>query len=172
MWIERRTEKGRRLAGEILEFLAISLLISVFVFCFLYFTASSIADTYLMGRGIALNEEQSAVFDVWLGSICLIAVSLIFICLFLFLLGQRLAYLKTIIQGIKELEANEMNCRIPLEGEDELTRLAESIHYLAASQRELSRKERELQEEREAWVRSLSHDIRTPSLRCFPMRNF
>ena len=146
MWIERRTEKGRRLAGEILEFLAISLLISVFVFCFIYFTASSIADTYLMGRGIALNEEQSAVFDVWLGSICLIAVSLIFICLFLFLLGQRLAYLKTIIQGIKELEANEMNCRIPLEGEDELTRLAESIHYLAASQRE----------------RSLSHDIRTP----------
>lgn len=162
MWIERRTEKGRRLAGEILEFLAISLLISVFVFCFLYFTASSIADTYLMGRGIALNEEQSAVFDVWLGSICLIAVSLIFICLFLFLLGQRLAYLKTIIQGIKDLEANEMNCRIPLEGEDELTRLAESIHYLAASQREVARKERELQEEREAWIRSLSHDIRTP----------
>ena len=70
MWIKRQGEKGRKLAGEILEFLALSLLISVFVFCFLYFTASSIADTYLMGRGIVLNEERSAVFGVWLVSIC------------------------------------------------------------------------------------------------------
>lgn len=64
--------------------------------------------------------------------------------------------------GVELLKEKEMETRIPLEGDDELTRLAETINFVAASRRELDQRERQMQEEKEAWVRSMSHDIRTP----------
>ena len=48
------------------------------------------------------------------------------------------------------------------EGNDELTKLAESINYLSESQNDIIRKEKEMKEKRELFIRSLSHDIRTP----------
>ena len=38
----------------------------------------------------------------------------------------------------------------------------DSINYLAKSQRELKEKELALKEEKDAFIRTLSHDIRTP----------
>ena len=70
------------------------------------------------------------------------------------MLGQRLSYLIQIIQGVELLKEKEMETRIPLEGDDELTRLAETINFVAASRRELDQRERQMQEEKEAWVRS------------------
>lgn len=52
---------------------------------------------------------------------------------------------------------------IKLEGNDDLTRLLESINYLAASRREMELKEKRMKVEGDARVRSLSHDIRTPT---------
>ena len=67
-----------------------------------------------------------------------------------------------IIRGVEALEEKRMDYQIPLDGCDELTVLAENINELSMSQRELAQKKQEMQEEREAWIRSMSHDIRTP----------
>ncbi|HJA92552.1 MAG TPA: HAMP domain-containing histidine kinase [Candidatus Eisenbergiella merdipullorum] len=155
-------QKRRRLAGEILEYLLLSLAISAFTFCFLYFTSESMADTYLAGRDVVLSPSGQTVLGVWLRSICLTASVVLFLILFLFLLGQRMAYLLKIIHGVDDLQASHMDASILLEGNDELTELAEKINALAESERELDRKERQMKEERDAWIRSLSHDIRTP----------
>lgn len=164
MRTEKKTDsrKRRRLSGEILEFLLVSFAISAFTFCFLYFTSESMADTYLAQLGILLSASGQAVLKIWLRNLCLTASVVIFLILFLFLLGQRMAYLLKIIRGVDALQASRMDSTIPLEGDDELTELAERINALAASEKELAAKEQKMQEEKNAWVRSLSHDIRTP----------
>lgn len=161
MWSKHK-EKGYKLAFAIIGYLFLSLIIAGFLFCVLYFTSHSIAATYFSAKNIMVGSAQNALLDVWIGSVCTIAASIVFIVLFLFMLGQRLSYLMTIIQGIESLREHRMNASIPLEGEDELTELAESINFLAATQRELSNQERLLKEEKDAFIRSLSHDIRTP----------
>lgn len=154
--------RTRKLSFVILEYLLLSALVALFTFLFLYSMSSSIGESYLLRREITISEIQDAVFHTGLRSVCIIASILIFIILFLFMLGQRLSYLITITRGIDKLQENRMDYDIRLEGNDELTQLARRINYLSASQRELSRREQELKEEREAWVRSMSHDIRTP----------
>lgn len=146
----------------ILEYLLISAAVSAFVFCFLYFLSGSAAENYFAYQGVRIMDEQDRVFDVWRGSVCVLAALVVFVVLFLFMLGQRLSYLIRIIRGVEELQAKGLESRIPLEGNDELTELAQAINFMAASKRELDRRERQMQEEREAWVRSVSHDIRTP----------
>jgi len=55
-----------------------------------------------------------------------------------------------------------MDFVMPLEGNNELTQLAETINYLSATEKQIREKERALQEEKEQFIRTLSHDIRTP----------
>ena len=158
----RKQTKYRKLSAEILELLLISLVIAAFFCAFLYFMSLSIAESYLSGREIFLNEMQTGTLRVWLGSICLLASAAVFLVLFLSLFGQKIAYLITIIKGVDMLGKQEMEYHISVEGNDEFTQLAESINYLSASQRELRQQEEQLRTEREALIRALSHDIRTP----------
>jgi len=55
-----------------------------------------------------------------------------------------------------------MDYEIPVEWNNELTELAESINFLARTEKELQVKENLLREEREGFIRAMSHDIRTP----------
>lgn len=166
MWTKRKNagspDRSRKLSAVILGYLLLSALVSVFVFIFLYTMLHSIADTYYSRRGIILTEMQEITFQIWSRSLCAIAVIVIFIALFLLMLGQRLSYLLTIIRGIEKLRQDDSDFDIPLEGNDELTRLAGSINFLSAYYRELNHREQALREDRETWVRSLAHDIRTP----------
>ena len=118
MRTEKKTDfrKKRRLAGEILEFLLVSFAISAFTFCFLYFTSESLADTWLSQLGILLSAPGQAVLKIWLRNLCLTASVVIFLILFLFLLGQRITYLLKIIRGVDALQASRMDSIIPLEG--------------------------------------------------------
>ncbi len=154
--------RTRKLSFIILEYLFLSAITGLFTFLFLYTMTISIGETYLENRNIILSGSQNMVFHIWLRSLCGIGSVLIFIFLFLFMLGQRLSYLLTITKGIDKLRENRMDFDIPLEGNDDLTLLAESINYLSASQREIDLKEKRMNEERDAWIRALSHDIRTP----------
>jgi len=91
-----------------------------------------------------------------------VAATFLFVFLFLFLMGQRLQYIKVIIGGIEALRMHRMDYEIPLEWNNELTELAERINFLARTEKELQIKENLLREEREGFIRAMSHDIRTP----------
>lgn len=147
---------------EVLEFLLLSLVISAFFFGFLFLSSRSIGEIWLDRQGISLRGEQIGLLHLWIRSLCLLASSLVFLALFLFLLGQRIAYVASIIRGVDQLREKQLDFSIPVEGKDEFAVLAESINYLASSEKQLKQKEEELRQKRENFVRTLSHDIRTP----------
>lgn len=51
---------------------------------------------------------------------------------------------------------------VPVEGNNELTQLAKAVNYLSKTQREVKQREQAISEEKEQFIRGLSHDIRTP----------
>ena len=152
----------KRLSKEILVLIAVSIVISIFLFAFLNHTVYSIAYRYLEQAGKLGNEYAENVLGIWVQGICLLASAIFFVGVFLFLLGQKLAYLHEIITGIEALRTHRMDYRIPVEGENELTELAQSINFLSRTEQELLHKDAELAAEREQFIRAIAHDVRTP----------
>lgn len=157
---DKKTNK--KLTREILLFLAISAATALFFLVFSRKVANSLVYRYADKMEMSLNEMQQLDIHFMINNVSLIAAVLLFVSLFLFLLGQKLAYLQVITEGIQALRVHRMDYVIPLEGENELTDLARSINELSETERHLAEKEKELQQEREHFIRALSHDIRTP----------
>lgn len=162
---DAKTEKAPRLsklAKEILGFLGVSVIIALFFFGALRVGANALILSYCDANGILLTEMQEYTYTSWINALSFASALVIFLSLFLLLLGQKLTYLRSIIQGIHALRTHRMDFTIPLEGENEFTELAASINFLAETERDLKEKEALMQEEREEFIRNLSHDIRTP----------
>lgn len=152
----------KKLSKEILVLLAVTVVISVFLFAFLENIVSSFCYRYLEQLGKLTNAYFMRTMDMWIQAVCLIAVVIFFVVIFLFLLGQKLMYLQKIISGIEALRMHHMDYVIPVEGNNEFTELAQSINYLSETEQQLMKKEAAMTEEREQFVRSIAHDIRTP----------
>ena len=159
---ERTIPKSRKLSHEILGLLGASLAVSLFLLAFLTRTGVVIAEHYLAANGMALTEDQYAILDSWILSLGTLTAVLFFVILFLLLLGRKMAYIQTITREVDALRTHGPEQEVPLEGSNELTRLAETINYLSASQRAVREKEQALAREKEQLIRTLSHDIRTP----------
>ena len=154
--------KTKRLSREILGLLLITAVIALFFWGFLYLTANSISETYFTERNLQPSEGQWLTLRAWIRSVSLLSTVILFLVLFLFLLGQKLAYLREIIQGVDALRTHRLEDTIPLREANELTELAEHINFLSETERRLRQQETALQAERERMIRDLSHDIRTP----------
>ena len=120
---------------EIFGLFFISVVISAFSFSFLYFTADSIIYNQLQAKGISLTNIQQAYVSGWMRNICLIAALIIFCGLFSCSFWvQKFLYLLTIIRGhsypVARTGLNFYPSR--LNGNDELTELAESINLFSA----------------------------------------
>ena len=159
MLISEKRRNTPKLSREIMGLLCITAAIALFFFGFLYLTANAIASTYLLENDILLTEGQLLTLQGGIRSLSLLSAVLLFLALFLFLLGQKMAYLREIIQGVEALRTHRMDFTMPIEGDNELKELAESINFLSETERQL---ETELQAEKEQLIRDLSHDIRTP----------
>lgn len=160
---ERDTMSNRRkLTHEILGLFGISVAISIFFYKFLSMTSNSIVEAYVLQKDILLTESQRWMLNSWIPNVSFVMAAILFVFLFLLLTGQRLRYIRDIILGIEALRMHRMDYEIPLEGNNELTELAERINFLAKTEKELQVKENLLREEREGFIRAMSHDIRTP----------
>lgn len=160
--ISAKSKKRRKLSKEILGLLAITVALTLFLFQTLGMVARAMIDHYLFANDILLSEAQYAQADDWVLHLSLIVSVSFFVLLFLFLLGERLSYIREVLAGIDALQSGKEDHVVPLEGSNELTQLAEAVNYLSQTQREIKTKERALNEEKEQFLRALSHDIRTP----------
>lgn len=160
--INMKSNKRRKLSGEILGLLAVTLVLALILLQFLGIVARAIIDSFLFMRDIVLTEAQYAQLDDWVFHLSLLVSVAFFIILFLFLLGERLSYIREVLAGIDALRSGQEDYVVPLEGSNELTQLAEAVNYLSRTQREMKEQERMLNEEKEQFIRALSHDIRTP----------
>ena len=152
----------RKLSLEILGLFFLSFLIAVFSYGFLYYTSCAILNSRLIARGVSLNDLHITIFYTWLRNLCLIASMVIFSALFFFFVGQKLIYIITIIRGVQQLREDGLEVQIPVEGNDELTELAESINKLSASILYHRQVEEQMQQEKDELIRGLSHDIKNP----------
>ncbi len=157
---EKATEK--HLSREILGLLALSVLFAAVLFQFLRMTATGIIDNILFLQDVVLTEALYAQIDDWVFHLSFLVSVGFFVVLFLFLLGERLSYIHDILKGIAALQEGEEGYVVPVEGGNELTRLAIAVNYLSRSQKEVKEKERILQEDKDQFIRALCHDIRTP----------
>ncbi len=157
-----QTNRKGRLGRTILGYSAFSFGTSLFLFSFLYLTAFSFAEIYFDKHQIVIDEFARSNLKNWIRMLSIFASMGFFVALFLVLLSQKLSYLREIIRGVDALRIHRMDYKVRVEGEDELTELAERINYLSETERKLVEREREMSDERRLLIRSLSHDIRTP----------
>ena len=155
-------QKRHKLSGEILGVLTITFIIALFLFQLLRIAAGAIIDSVLFMQDIVLTEAQYMQADDWIFNLSLLVSVGFFVILFLFLLGERLSYIRDILEGIDALQKGQENHMVPVEGNNELTQLAKAVNYLSKTQREVKQREQAISEEKEQFIRGLSHDIRTP----------
>lgn len=161
MW-NNKQEKKSKLSREILGLFCVSAVISIFFFGFLSVMANAIVLSYCEENQIDFAKIESMGIESWIQSASFAAAVFLFVVLFLFLLGQKMTYLKEILLGIEALGMHNPDYKIPLEGNNEFTELAKCINAFSENENALRLKEKRLQEEKEELIRALSHDIRTP----------
>lgn len=158
----KKEKKRNRLSFEILGLFAICLAVTVILYFFLAYCGIALVEDYCWSNQITPDENELYRMDMFVFSGSLLFSIAFFVVLFLLLFGDRLSYIKTITGGIDALQRGEYGYKLPIEGNNELTLLAEEINYLSESELRIREKETALREEREELIRTLSHDIRTP----------
>lgn len=154
MWTKDKKKKrkyGGRLNREILGLILLDLLLSTLSYFFLRSWSGSLVYEYCKANQIVLDELQNVTVDMLMINLSFIGAAVLFIVLLLVFVGNKLGYIRELTTGIHALRTHRMDHEIPLKGNNELTELAESINYLAETERQLK-----------ALERNLSHDIRTP----------
>ncbi|MBQ9990160.1 MAG: sensor histidine kinase [Lachnospiraceae bacterium] len=162
MWNREKQQKRRKLSEEILGLFGATAAVALFFFTFFSKAVISLAISYSDKNGISHTEDAEWMINSWIQSVSFFASMVTFIVLFLFLVGEKLAYINQITLGIEALRMHRMDYQIQLQGNNELTELAERINFLSRTEKEFQEKEATLQKEREELIRALSHDIRTP----------
>lgn len=160
--IKPESAKRRKFAHEILGLIGISALIALIVFLILTGIAFLVAERYCFMNNVPMTEFDWMEVERWILGLGTLLSVLLFCILFLALLKDRLTYIHKITDGIDAMREGKTDCPIPLEGNNELTELADSINYMSAVRKQITVKERALAQEKEQLIRSLSHDIRTP----------
>lgn len=158
----KKRAKRRKFSAEILGILAICFVISFVLFQFLLAAATIVVTNYCETNGIVVTDEILVNIDSLTLSISTVLSALVFTLLFLVLIGERLAYIRTLIQGIETIKEGKLGATVPLEGNNELTELGEAINFLSGAQLEVREHEAALAKEKEDFIRAISHDIRTP----------
>ena len=159
--IKKQAGKRRKLAHEILGLIGLSALLALLLFLILSGIAGIVAENYCFYRDIPMDEFAWMQVDQWIFTVSTVISVLFFSILFLGMLADKIAYIRAITAGIDALREQQSH-QIPQEGNNELTELAKAINTFSDAQRQLREKERQLAEEKEQFLRTLSHDIRTP----------
>lgn len=157
-----RKGKCRRLSTEILLTFALCFVAAAILFFVLATVAARLVEEYCFNHDIPLGEDELLHLDTTVFGVSFVAASIFFTVLFLALFGEKLGYIRTVIAGVEAMRLGEAHPNVPVTGNNELTELAQSVNYLAETQREVKAAEEKLRQDREELIRSLSHDIRTP----------
>ena len=164
MWnkINRKRQEKHQLSKEILKLFGVTLLISIFGFWLLNEGANQVVLKYIESEIWMISENQLIDIQYGILGISMLSGIVLFIVLFLFLVGERLSYITEIVKGIDALGRHEWDYVIPLQGDNELTELAKRVNELSKEEQAFQEKEKQMQTEKISLIRSLSHDIRTP----------
>ena len=118
---------------------------------FLYQTGN---DSQALQR-FALGSTISVLLFVLLGM-------LIFSMVFLLLQRKMARDIETIAHAVKQISEGDLSTRLELEGEGELTDIAENLNRMEEDIQELINKERNSEQSKTDLITNVAHDLRTP----------
>lgn len=159
---KKSTKEMNRLPREILCSFVLALGIALAGFWLLNECANRILLRYVEEELFLVTENQLIDWQYKILGFSMLAGGAIFVTLFLFFVGERLAYIREVVKGIEALGRHDWEYEVPLCGKNELTELAKRVNELSKEEEAFQTKEKQLQEEKMSLIRSLSHDIRTP----------
>ena len=166
MWSKRLGEKNRKnskkLSREILGIFGATFFAALLFFYGLNEIGNQLVLKYMEEEMLVISEYQLYDIQYAILGISFVSGIALFVILFLFLVGERLAYIAEVVKGIEALGCHEWDYEIPLRGENELTELARNVNRLSKEEQAFQEKDKRMQEEKASLIRSLSHDIRTP----------
>lgn len=95
----------KKLSKEILGLTGAAFIVAVFVFGFIRVASNTVVFAYCEKNGIGLSESIEMMLDTWVPSVSFVAAVVIFIVLFLFLVGEKIE------QAVTEIVAKEVQLR-------------------------------------------------------------
>lgn len=104
---------------------------------------------YFYNHGFAIPMTLGAGIILFLGSFLLISRS-------------TLRYLSMISNAVNRIAAGDLDVRVPVQGRDELGRLAHDLNDMAARLKKSIQEERDAERSKNELITSVSHDLRTP----------
>lgn len=106
--------------------------------------------------------EQTSNFNLWLFVFIIIMGIILFIIYFLLLTKDFALYLDEIVIGMNEISAGNLDARIDIKNEDELTLIASKINKMADDVKRIMENERKDETVKNDLITSVAHDLRTP----------
>ena len=126
-----KRKKRNKLSLELLGLFAVCLLLTLLVYGFLAMLGAGLVARHGASLDPSVSEERLYQLDRIVFTVSLMASVGFFVVLFSVLFGERIAYIRTIIRGVDTLRGGDYSHRIPSEGNNELTELAETVNYLS-----------------------------------------
>ena len=80
----------------------------------------------------------------------------------LYAVWKKISYVEKLEQSIRVLEGGDLDYLVPVQGEDELAGLAQSLNDMRKSFQQRMEEVRQAERQRSELVTALSHDLRTP----------
>lgn len=128
----------------------------------LYALLSMIATILLMSVAFSLFPIHWVEMGINNMAILLIFALLIFTAFFLLISYDTILYLKTMIIGIERMKNGDMTVELPVEGEDELAIIANSINEMRLRIAGEAMTKRIAEQTKDDLITNVAHDLRTP----------
>ena len=93
----------QQLSKEILGLFGAVALMAIFFHFFMNTMANALISNYIYENALNFSAYQMADMELWIQSISMVFSVLLFVVLFLYLIGERIAYITEIIKGIEAL---------------------------------------------------------------------
>lgn len=113
------------------------------------------ATLYLYGYFDFFIDELVRTVEFWF--CCLLGISAV-----LYAVWKKISYVEKLEQSIRVLEGGDLDYLVPVQGEDELAGLAQSLNDMRKSFQQRMEEVRQAERQRSELVTALSHDLRTP----------
>ena len=155
-------KKRNRLLLETLLLVAFCFVLSLVLFFVSVTLTRALIEEYCFNHDVPMDEYDWYHLELTLIGAGFVISAMLFVVLFIVLFFNRIAYIRSITEGVEALRRGDITHRVKLHGNNELTELAQAINYLAMSEQAIRDKEARLADEKENLIRALSHDIRTP----------
>lgn len=117
----------------------------------------TLLNVWLTARLMFINQH-----DFSLAILLLLFASGISVSFGVFIASSSTQALQALVRGAKQLSEGDFSTRVPIDGHDEIARLAESFNHMVARLEQAAATEKALDEARRNLIAWASHDLRTP----------